>query len=124
MRGFRNNQICEGNEINSKNDDGFRVNRQLTKKHYYDIIHHIRNTYREKSKLAISLTEIFRNEGKAEGRAALANTPVELIAKFSAPIPEDMKNKLHQQQEISTLASFIKQIDEFQSIGEINQYLK
>ena len=107
----------------ANNDDGSRINRQLTRKHYYYIIHHIGNTYREGSELAMSLAEIFRNEDKAEDRAALSNTTVELIAKFSAPIPENMKNKLHQQ-EISTLVSLIKQIDEFQTIEEINQYLK
>ncbi|MFD1387147.1 hypothetical protein ACFQ4Z_10030 [Oceanobacillus oncorhynchi subsp. oncorhynchi] len=71
----------------------------------------------------MSLAEIFRNEGKAEDRSALANTTVELITKFSIPIPEDWKNKLHQQ-EISTLGSLIKQVDEFQTTEEINQYLK
>lgn len=131
MRGFRNNQICDGNEINSKNDDGFRVNRQLTKKYYYDIIHHIGNTYREGSELAMSLAEIFRNEGKeeglkkgkVEGKTALANTAIRLITKFVAPPSEDIKQKIYKQ-EISTLETMMDHIDEFETTEDVKRYLK
>ncbi|WP_080873154.1 hypothetical protein [Oceanobacillus timonensis] len=71
----------------------------------------------------MSLAEIFRNEGKEEGKEALANTAVALITKFVAPISEDLEDKLRQQ-EISTLESLIKQVDEFQNLEEIKQYLK
>ncbi|WP_339179604.1 hypothetical protein [Oceanobacillus sp. FSL W7-1293] len=79
----------------ANNDDGSRINRQLTRKHYYYIIHHIGNTYREGSELAMSLAEIFRNEGKTEGKTALTNTAIRLITKFVAPPSEDIKQKIH-----------------------------
>ncbi|GAB2567035.1 hypothetical protein JOD18_002550 [Gracilibacillus alcaliphilus] len=33
----------------------------------YEIIEHVENTYSEGSEMAMSLTEIFRNDGKEEG---------------------------------------------------------
>ncbi|WP_227994875.1 Rpn family recombination-promoting nuclease/putative transposase [Oceanobacillus sp. CFH 90083] len=109
----------------------FRVNRRLTKKHYYDIINHAGNTYKEGSELAMTLAEIFRNEGmeeglkkgKAEGKAALANTAIRLITKFVAPLSEDIKKKIHKQ-EISTLETMMEHIDELETIEDVKQYLK
>ncbi|MBM7601482.1 putative transposase/invertase (TIGR01784 family) [Virgibacillus halotolerans] len=105
----------------------FSANQHLTKMEYYDIIEHVGNTSREGSEMTMSLAEIFRNEGIEEGlqkgKAALANTAIELITKFIAPISEEMKNKLREQ-EINTLEALIKQIDEFQTIEEVKQYLK
>ncbi|GAB2535013.1 hypothetical protein [Gracilibacillus alcaliphilus] len=51
----------------------------------------------------MSLAEIFRNEGieeglqkgKVEGKTeALANTAIQLITKFVAPLSEEIKNKM------------------------------
>ncbi|WP_268239075.1 Rpn family recombination-promoting nuclease/putative transposase [Oceanobacillus neutriphilus] len=97
----------------------FRVHRHLTKNQYYDIIKHIGNTYQEGSELAMTLAEIFRNEGKEAGRAegkeegraegkeegraegkvegqtdALSNTAIRLITKFVAPLSESIKAKI------------------------------
>ncbi len=105
----------------------FRVNQRLTKKHYYDIINHIGNTYQEGSKLIMTLAEIFLNEGKEEGRAeakaVLANTAIRLITKFVAPLSEDIKKKIHEQ-EISTLETMMEHIDELETIEDVKQYLK
>lgn len=105
----------------------FRVHRHLTKKQYYDIINHIENTYQEGSELAMTLAEIFRNEGKeegrAEGRAVLANTAIRLITKFVAPPSEDIKKKIHEQ-EINTLETIIDHIDELETTEDVKQYLK
>ncbi|WP_368653180.1 Rpn family recombination-promoting nuclease/putative transposase [Ornithinibacillus sp. 4-3] len=110
----------------------FHANQDLTKENYYDIIEHVSSTYQEGGDRAMSLAEIFRNEGKLEGRLegiaegetkALANTAIRLITKFVAPLSEEMKHKMHQQ-EISTLEEIIDHIDEFQSIEEVKQHLK
>ncbi|WP_245833185.1 Rpn family recombination-promoting nuclease/putative transposase [Oceanobacillus timonensis] len=110
----------------------FRVNRQLTKEQYYDIIDHIESNYQEGSELAMTLAEIFRNEGKEEGREegkaegkaeALANTTIRLITKFVAPLSEDIKKQIHEQ-EISTLETIIDHIDELETIEDVKQYLK
>jgi len=102
----------------------FRVQRHLTKKQFYDIIDHIGNTYQEGSELTMTLAEIFRNEGKEEGRAeGIANTTIRLITKFVAPPSEDIKKKIHEQ-EISTLEAIIDHIDELETIEDVKQYLK
>ena len=102
----------------------FRAHRHLTKKQYYDLINHIENTYQEGSELAMTLAEIFRNEGKEEGKAeGIANTTIRLITKFVAPPAEDVKKKVHEQ-EISTLETIIDHIDEFETIEDVKQYLK
>ncbi len=38
-----------------------------SKKYYYDIINHAGNTYKEVNELAMTLAEIFRNEGMEKG---------------------------------------------------------
>lgn len=74
--------------------------------------------------MAMSLEEIFRNEGKIEGKTeALANTAIRLITKFVAPLSEETKNKIYEQN-IDTLETIIDHIDEFQTIEEVRQYLK
>lgn len=53
----------------------------------YEIIEHVENTYSEGSEMAMSLTEIFRNDGKEEGATkALAKKTIRLITKFAAPL--------------------------------------
>ncbi|GGP17073.1 Rpn family recombination-promoting nuclease/putative transposase [Oceanobacillus neutriphilus] len=102
----------------------FRVHHHLTKKQYYDIIKHIENSYQEGSELAMTLAEIFRNEGKEEGKIeGIANTTIRLITKFVAPPSEDIKKKVHEQ-EISTLETIIDHIDELETIEDVKQYLK
>ncbi|MFD1065434.1 hypothetical protein ACFQ19_05300 [Oceanobacillus locisalsi] len=79
----------------------------------------------------MTLAEIFRNEGKEEGKAegkaeakaAFTETAIELITKFVAPVSDEMKDKLHKQ-EISTLETLMKQIDECKTIEDVKQYLK
>ncbi|MFD1452233.1 hypothetical protein [Oceanobacillus sojae] len=78
--------------------------------------------------MAMTLAEIFRNEGKAEGRVegqadALSNTAIRLITKFVAPLSEGIKTKICEQ-EISTLETIIDHIDEFETIEDFKQYLK
>lgn len=68
--------------------------------------------------------EVGKIEGKMEGKTeVLADVAIRLITKFVAPIPENMK-ELVQQQEISTLESIIDNIDGFKNIEEIKKYLK
>ncbi|WP_080873722.1 hypothetical protein [Oceanobacillus timonensis] len=72
----------------------------------------------------MTLAEIFRNEGKEEGKAeALANTTIRLITKFVAPLAEDIKKQIYEQ-EISTLEIIIDHIDELETIEDVKQYLK
>jgi len=88
----------------------------------------------------MTLAEIFRNEGKEEGRMegkaegiaegknkgiaeALANTAIRLITKFVAAPSEDIKKKIHEQ-EISTLEAIVDHIDELKTIEDVKQYLE
>lgn len=65
-----------------------------------------------------------KREGKIEGKTeALADVAIRLITKFIAPFPENMKEKILQQ-EIATLESIIDHIDDFKNLEEVRQYLK
>ncbi|WP_058309071.1 RpnC/YadD family protein [Gracilibacillus massiliensis] len=88
----------------------------------------------------MSLAELFRDEGRQEGRQegrkqgrqegklegkteALANTTIRLITKFVAPVPEDLQQAIYEQDN-ETLESIIDQIDKFNTIDQIKQYMK
>ena len=80
----------------------------------------------------MTLAERFQEKGRKQGIKqgidqgeinALAKTAIKLIAKYVAPISEDLKKKLYQQ-EIDTLDLIIDRIDEFKTIEEVERLLK
>lgn len=105
----------------------FHLDRQLTKKDFHDIIEYVEGTYFERSEMVMSLAELFRDEGRQQGKLegkteALANTTIRLITKFVAPVPEELQQAIYKQDN-ETLESIIDQIDAFTTIDQIKQYM-
>ena len=98
----------------------FHANRQLTKDKFHDMITYVEDNYSEGSDRVMTLAEIFREEGMQK---AQVKTSIQLITKFVAPVSEDFKKKI-QQQELPTLETIIMNIDEWKSLEEIEKILK
>lgn len=102
----------------------FHASGELTNDDFHDITEHVEKTYPEESELVMTLAERFQEMRRKQGiEQGIAKTAIKLIAKYVAPVPEDLKNKIYQQ-EIDTLDLIIDRIDEFKTIEEVERLLK